>query len=179
VRIKVEPDRPVTFCLNLRLPGWSLGQPMPGGLYTFADHSRSRPVIKVNGKQAGLDMDKGFARLRRTWQSGDAVDLELPMSVRRVLARPEVREDSGKVAIERGPLVYCFEAVDNSGHALDRSIPDNMEFEAVFQPELLGGINLLRGPTKDGQFQLSAVPYYAWSHRGPGQMAVWLPRTVQ
>ncbi len=179
VRIKVEPDRPVTFCLNLRLPGWSLGQPMPGGLYTFADNSHSRPVIKVNGKQAGLDMDKGFARLRRTWQSGDAVDLELPLSVRRVLARPEVREDSGKVAIERGPLVYCFEAVDNNGHILDRSIPDNMEFEAVFQPELLGGINLLRGRTKDGQFQLSAVPYYAWSHRGPGQMAVWLPRTVQ
>ena len=60
---------------------------------------------------------------------------------------------------------------------LDRSLPDNMEFEVVFQPDLLGGINLLRGRTKDGRFQLSAVPYYAWSHRGPGQMAVWLPRT--
>ena len=81
------------------------------------------------------------------------------------------------MAIERGPLVYCFEAADNSGQVLDRSLPDGLDFKAVFAPDLLGGVIRLEGRSADGHISLIAVPYYAWSHRGPGQMAVWLPRT--
>jgi DUF1680 family protein len=176
VRIKVEPERPITFSLNLRLPGWSFGRPMPGGLYAYTEKVDGRPSLRVNSKPQALNIEKGFARLRRLWKKRDVVDLELPMPVRRVTARPEVREDAGKVAIERGPLVYCFEAVDNSGHVLDRTIPDSMDFKAVFERGLLGGVVRLEGRSEDGQVRLAAVPYYAWAHRGPGEMAVWLPR---
>jgi hypothetical protein len=177
VRIQVDPDRPLPFSLNLRLPGWALGRPMPGDLYAFLEKDENLPVIRVNSQKQTLEMDKGFACLRRTWKKGDVVELDLPLSVRRVTARPEVRDIAGKAALERGPIVYCFEAVDNDGHVLDRTLPYDLKFEAAFEPSLLGGVIRLASRSAEGQARLTAVPYYAWSHRGAGEMAVWLPRT--
>lgn len=96
------------------------------------------------------------------------------MPVRRVIANEKVKEDLGKVALQRGPLVYCLEAVDNGGEVLTRTIPDDLNFEVKFYPQLLGGINILKSKSKT--VSLTAIPYYAWSHRGVGEMAVWLPR---
>ena len=176
VRIKVKPRHPLAFGLNLRLPGWALGRTVSGGLYAYADGIHSRPSVRVNSRPQTLDVAQGFARLRRVWKKGDVVELDLPLSVRRVSARPEVKADTGKVALERGPLVYAFEAADNGGHVLDRTLPDSLDFEAVFEPELLGGVTRLASRPADGQSPLVAVPYYAWSNRGAGEMAVWLPR---
>jgi DUF1680 family protein len=110
---------------------------------------------------------------------GDTVVLDLPMPVRRVSADDRLAEDRGKVALERGPLVYCAEGADNGGSVLDLVVPDGAAFEVGKEPALLGGLTVLRADvrSRDGRRRrLTAIPYYAWSHRGPGEMAVWLPR---
>jgi DUF1680 family protein len=102
------------------------------------------------------------------------------MPVRRVVADERVAEDRGKVALERGPLVYCVEAVDHGGSALDLVVPDHARFEAEWRPDLLGGVTVLSAEATDRQRRprrLLAVPYHAWSNRGPGEMAVWLTRS--
>ncbi len=108
------------------------------------------------------------------------IALDLPMPVRRVLADDRVADDRGKVALERGPLVYCAEAADNGGTALDITVPDGVSFAVERRKDLLGGVDVLRAAvvsTRDGRpRQLTAIPYYAWSNRGPGEMAVWFAR---
>ena len=129
------------------------------------------------------DLDKGYARLRRTWQSGDTVELHLPMPIRRIVANAQVKDDADRVALQRGPLVYCAEAVDNGGRVSDLILADEVRLAARDEPGLLGGVMTLRGPaqraTDSGTkpAELVAVPYYAWCHRGQGEMAVWLART--
>jgi len=124
-------------------------------------------------------LDGGYAVLARTFSPGDVVTLQLPMPVRRVLADERVAQDAGKLALERGPLVYCAEAADHAGSVLDLVVPDDARLSVERRPELLGGIAVLRGTVRDvggRPRELIAIPYYAWSHRGPGEMAVWLRR---
>jgi len=138
-------------------------------------------ALRLNGQEIDLSeltMERGYVLLRRQWKKGDTLELALPLEAKRVVAHEKVKEDAGKVAIERGPLVYCFEAVDNQGKVLGRQIPDDMVFEAVFMPKLLGGVIILQGQNKRGE-KLVAVPYYAWNHRRAGEMAVWLLRAPE
>jgi DUF1680 family protein len=124
-------------------------------------------------------MDGGYAVVSRTFAPGDVVTLDLPMPVRRVLADERVTDDAGKVALERGPIVYCAEGADHAGAVLDLVVPDGARLTAEARPNLLGGVTVLRGTVRDAKGQpraLLAIPYYAWSHRGPGEMAVWLKR---
>ncbi|MFP4083011.1 MAG: hypothetical protein ACLFVG_09695 [Candidatus Aminicenantes bacterium] len=162
--------------MYVRIPGWARNQPIPSDLYSFLNPVEDEPVLRVNSEAFGLNMEKGFARIRRRWQKGDVVELDLPMPVKRITAHEVVKEDAGKVALQRGPVVYCLEGVDNHGHVLDRAIPDDLEFEVIFDPDLLGGINVVKSKNQEKAEALVAVPYYAWSHRGAGEMAVWLPR---
>ena len=107
------------------------------------------------------------------------IALDLPMPVRRVLADDRVADDRGKVALERGPLVYCAEGADNGGTARDIAVPDGATFAVERRPDPLGGVNVLRAAvsSRDGRpRQLIAIPYYAWSNRGPGEMPVWFAR---
>jgi DUF1680 family protein len=122
----------------------------------------------VNGKSISLTLDKGFARIQRRWQKGDRIELDLPMTIERVVADDRVAEDRGKVAIQRGPIVYAFEGVDNDGHVLDRSLPRDTALTARFDKNLLGGVTVISGGG------LTAVPYYAWNNRGRGEMTVWI-----
>ncbi|MBN2199881.1 MAG: glycoside hydrolase family 127 protein [Candidatus Aminicenantes bacterium] len=179
MKFAVDPRSPLDFEIALRIPGWALGRPLPGGLYAFADRTQEQPSLRVNGEPRPLRLRDGYARLRRLWRPGDVIELELPMTVRRVVARREVEAARGRVALTRGPLVYCFEAADNGGRVLGRAIPDGMIFEAQERPGLLGGVTVLVGCDPSGYGALTAVPYYAWSHRGPGEMAVWLSRGRQ
>jgi DUF1680 family protein len=161
---------------------------VPGDLYKYVDRSDEIAVLKVNGSHVGLNMDKGFAQIRRNWRKGDTIDLVLPMPVRRVVARTMVKDDTGKVALERGPLVYCAEWPDNGGKVLNLALADNAQLKPEFQADMLKGIVVLKGKalavTKnvDGSIadkkeqDFLAIPYYAWAHRGPGEMAVWLIR---
>ena len=112
--------------------------------------------------------------LDHTWHDGDVVALTLPMPVRRVLCHPAVSENMGKVALERGPLVYCAEGIDNDGHVLDAVLPDAATLETAVVPDLLHGVVVVHATQPSGN--ITFVPYYAWAHRGVGEMAVWLPR---
>jgi DUF1680 family protein len=187
VKIAFEPEKKTVLSVMVRIPGWARGEAVPGGLYRFADTAAEKPTLKVNGKAVALVLDKGFALIRRAWTKGDVVELHLPMPVRRIVADESVEEDSGKVALERGPLVFCAEWPDNGGRVLNLALPDGRPLGAEFRPGLLNGVVVITGEavaapmepeggtTVKGQPFL-AIPYYAWAHRGPGEMAVWLPR---
>lgn len=191
IRIEVSPQTPCELELRLRVPGWARGEPMPGGLYRYLDagaEAAEAPRLAVNGEPVALELRSGFARIRRTWSEGDRLTLELPMRVRRVVARNEVAADRGRVALERGGIVYCVEAVDHGGRVRDLVLPDAAELRAEHRPDLLGGITVLRGEglrvarrregaTRTEKTALLAVPYHVWAHRKVGEMAVWLART--
>jgi DUF1680 family protein len=177
VRFTVQPERPARFALALRVPGWCRGA-----------------GLKVNGQ--ALDVaavtHRGYAGIERTWQAGDRVELTLPMPVERMEAHPQVRQDAGRVALQRGPLVYCLEEVDNGPNLADVVIPAGAEFSVAFDPQLLGGVAVIGGEalrrdpqgwqgdlyrpagSKTTRFTFKAVPYYAWANRQPGEMQVWL-----
>jgi hypothetical protein len=185
VAITVDPESEAEFTVNVRIPGWSQNQPVPGDLYSFADDTDQRVVIQVNGKQTALNIEKGYARITRRWSKGDTIEVDFPMPIRRVLAHPNVETNAGRVALQRGPIVYCIEGPDNEGEVFDLVIPDDAELTSYFDEELLGGIVTVAGQaetakrTLDGHVvpdstrPFKAIPYYAWSHRGGAQMTVW------
>jgi DUF1680 family protein len=176
VSIRVDADR--AFELRVRIPGWARDQPVPSTLYRYLD-AGAPYALRVNGAAVAAPLDRGYAVIARTWKPGDVVTLELPMAVRRVVADDRVADDRGKVALERGPLVYCAEGADHAGGVLDLVLPDAAALTTKARPDLFGGITAIEGPatTRDGKPKtLTAIPYYAWSHRGAGEMAVWLPR---
>ncbi len=176
VLIHVDPKSDKQFALHVRIPGWAQNQPMPGDLYRFAENDTEKVTLTVNGKTVDIKMNQGYAIIDRKWKKGDVVKLTLPMPVRRVLANEKVEDDKNKVALIRGPLTYCAEGVDNKGEVLDRIIPDDAQFKIESRPDLLHGITEIKVQYPKGKSDLIEIPYYAWSHRGPGEMAVWLNR---
>lgn len=179
VVISVEPETAAEFALRVRIPGWARNEPVPTDLYRFLDASSDTPSLRINGTEAPIEILDGYAVIRRRWSKGDRVELRLPMPVRRVLAHEAVSEDAGKVALQRGPLVYCAEGVDNGGRALDIVLPDEAALSAAFEPGLLNGVVVLKAKARgEGgrEREIRLVPYYAWANRGAGEMKVWFPR---
>ena len=179
VVIKVNPQASQKFSLHIRIPGWAMGKPVPSDLYRYTDEYIMMPSLKLNGKQIDLNMKKGYAVIDRTWSKGDVIEFFLPVAVRRVIANEKVKDDLNKVALVRGPIVYCAEWVDNDGKVLDMVIPDDTIFQTEFKKDMFNGVTVITGDILDesgNKRTLTAIPYYAWSHRGPGEMAVWLPR---
>ncbi|MDH7514150.1 MAG: glycoside hydrolase family 127 protein [Clostridiales bacterium] len=189
VKIMVNPSRPGKFGIRLRIPGWALNQPVPSDLYRFLDKNEQPARLTINRKSAAIILENGYVELRRKWRSGDLVELRLPMPVRRVIAHEKVKEDAGKVALQRGPILFCVEAVDNGGKALNIILPDAAAVTHWFRPDLLAGVAIITAKARavdfgpDGKIaaerghQLMAVPYFAWANRGANEMAVWLPRS--
>jgi hypothetical protein len=171
VKLTVAPERAASFELAVRVPGWARGEAMPTDLYAFLNTAVDAPVFKVNGESVNLDIRDGYARIRRDWTSGDTVELFLPMPVRRVVAHDRAAEDRGRVALQRGPLVYAVEGIDNGERVFDLVLTDDAALHLEFRPDLLDGVAVIKG---EG---ILAVPYHVWANRGPGQMLVWLPRT--
>jgi DUF1680 family protein len=191
VRIVLEPRRPTDLALHVRVPGWAQGRPVPSDLYRYAEAGTEPFTLAVNGQPVTPEIVRGFAVLRRTWKAGDAIELSLPMPVRRVLSHEKVAANASRVAIERGPVVYCAEAADNGGRAFNLVLPDDAPLEARHRGDLLGGVTVVAGKalalqaSEDGRSVVTreqdflAVPYHVWAHRGDGEMAVWLPRRVR
>lgn len=177
VRISVRPEKATRFTLALRIPGWC----RDAGL-------------KVNGKKATMRriLSKGYAKVTRIWHPGDKVELMLPMPVERVRAHPLVRENRGRVALQRGPVIYCIEEVDNGPNLDNLILPRGARLRTRFDPGLLGGVTVISGraqrpdlsPWKGKLYQTDgakmktvpfrAIPYFAWSHRRLGEMLVWV-----
>ena len=170
VRLEVQPERALPFELRLRVPGPQSGQAVPGALYRYLDARPGALRLRINGAAQEAEVVGGYLSLRRRWEPGDVVELALELPLRRVLAHPAVTELAGRVALERGPLVYAAEGVDNGGRALELPLPDELALAAEWREELPGGLMALRG---EG---FTAIPYYAWGHRGVGEMNVWYQR---
>ena len=187
VKMTVNPGQAAPFTIHLRIPGWARNEPVASDLYRFTDRNAEPVVLKVNGQAAPIKLDKGYVALTRTWKQGDTIELSLPMPVRRVAASEQVTADRGRVALERGPVVYAAEWVDNpNGKVRNLMLPDSAKLTAEFRPDLLKGVEVVKGRavalSKDAQEktlraeqEFTAIPYYAWANRGRGEMMVWLP----
>jgi DUF1680 family protein len=176
VSIGLDPEGAGTFTMALRIPGWSRDTPVPSDLYRFADNAGEKPAVSVRSRNAApqqvpLDVRDGYVRIKRNWKRGDTIHLTLPMPARRIVAHAGVKDDEGRMAIQRGPLVYAVEAVDNGGRALDLVIPRDAALRSRFRADLLNGVEVISG---DGSRPFVAIPYYAWNNRGQGEMAVWI-----
>ncbi len=167
VVLTLDLAEPRPFTMALRVPAWASGSALPGGLYRFLDPPTGQVRLSVNGRAVPVTVARGFATIARTWHAGDVVTLELPMTPRRVSSGTLVAGNAGKVALQRGPVVYALEAIDNGGKVLGTSLP-TAPITQAFQPDLLGGVEVLHAAA------LTFVPYYAWANRGPGEMAVWI-----
>ncbi|MBI4475973.1 MAG: glycoside hydrolase family 127 protein, partial [Acidobacteria bacterium] len=189
VRISVSPDRARTFAIKLRIPGWARGEAVPSDLYRFVDQPDARVDLKVNGQPVALALDRGYATITRAWRRGDVIDLALPMPVRRVVAHDAVEADRGRIALQRGPIVYAAEWPDNpNGKVRNIVLPNDSPLTSEFRADLLNGVQVIRGRayglaynangsvTKTEQGFL-AIPYAMWANRGRGQMIVWLATT--
>jgi len=173
VEITVTPTQAENFPIYLRIPGWARNIPMPGNLYGYINDSNESVMIEVNGSAVEYDIVKGFAKIERVWNIGDTIDIVLPMPVRKVVAHPYVTADVGLVAVQRGPIVYCAEAIDNGGSVYDLIVNDELEFSATYEPGTLNGVAVLRSTDPE----ITLVPYYTWANRGSTPMTVWLGGT--
>lgn len=180
VKLTVEPDHEIEFALNLRLPAWC-----------------SEPKVRVNGKSlAGFEKVRGYACLRRQWQPGDVAELSLPMQ--RLKAHPKIEADIGRVALQRGPLIYCLEAADNGGQVRNLVISPEAQLSAQHRADLLGGVTVITGQALAWHraawpeslylpstsvpgvtpIEFTAIPYFANANRQPGEMRVWMAETT-
>jgi DUF1680 family protein len=186
----IAPKTAQAFNLLVRLPGWSQNQAMPSDLYTFADASDKKVVITINGRPENYTVQNGYAVLNKKWKKDDVVEVNLPMDVRRIVANKNVKDDIGKIALQRGPIVYCAEWPDNNGKTSNLIIPAGTSFTTEYKADLLNGVTVLKGEATtikvDTQHNavsttkqnFTAIPYYAWAHRGKGEMAIWFPVTI-
>jgi DUF1680 family protein len=182
IRIGVEPERPVEFALNVRFPAWCDGA-----------------KVRINGETVtSVENVRGYGRLSRKWQAGDVVELELPMPVQRIKAHPKVQADIGRVALQRGPLVYCLEATDNGGHVRNLVIPQESQLQAEHCADVLGGVTVIKSQARAcyqvawpeslylpstrvpgvTDVTFTAIPYFANANRQPGEMMVWIAETA-
>jgi DUF1680 family protein len=187
-RISVDPEKPQQFAVLVRIPGWTRNQPVPSLLYRYVSTSPPTFALTVNGKPVPYVLEKGLAKITREWAKGDEIELTLPMPVRQVVADDRVADDRGMVALERGPLVFCAEGIDNDSSVFNLLVPNDAEFQFVYRPDLLGGIGTITGKVlalsrgrdrvsvQEQPHSFTAIPYYAFGNRGPTQMAVWLAR---
>ena len=188
IRLKIAQGNQ-NFTMKLRIPGWVRGNVLPGDLYAYADNQKPVYRVSVNGQTVKSDVNNGYLSIARKWKKGDVVEVHFDMLPRIVKANPKVEADRGRVAVERGPIVYCAEWPDNRFNIHSVLLNQHPQFKVTEKPELLYGINQL---TTDAQalsydmagklvakdVELTLIPYYAWAHRGEGDMEVWLPIDV-
>ncbi len=191
VEITVNPESSGKFNLRIRIPGWAQNEALPGRLYKFTDQ-RSEPVkLSINGKESQINLVDGYAVVSRKWKSGDVVEVNFPMPVRRVMADERVEDDRGKLAFQRGPVIYCAEWPDNNtGNVPDLVVKKDAPLTTEFESSLLNGTQIIKttgtqtkknpdgSVTTLGEEPVELIPYALWNNRGPGQMMVWIPSSV-
>ena len=177
VKMTMETDQPVDFTLYLRIPDWC-----------------REASISINGSsQESKSVSSAYTALKRTWQNGDTIRLSLSMPIEQIEAHPNITNNQGKVALRRGPMLFCLEEIDHDDHVHGMILPEDPELEAETAPDLLGGITVIRGKAlaldreswNDELYRpsghtalrvtdLTAIPYYAWNNRGKGNMTTWI-----
>jgi DUF1680 family protein len=187
VVIAVSPNKKTKHTIKLRIPGWAQGKAV-GDTYTFLAPDQTEFTITLAGSKLPYVMENGYAVITREWKKGDEIILDLPMEVRRIISNSKVLENQNKVALQRGPLVYCLEHSDNNGRVFNIILSDNSKFQLRKEPDLLGGIVSIETEAAVAEVSgdghaistksktVKAVPYYTWANRGEGEMSVWIPR---
>ena len=187
VEVSLNPEKPATFKLRMRIPTWTGEQFVPGKLYRYLDPSSEKWIISVNGKKVDPKTELGFAVLERLWKKGDKVVLELPMPTRLNECDERVEDNHDRVAFTRGPFVLCAEEVDNGG-ATQRFFLDEkpsvgkIKVSRVEHPagsfiQVGARAKALKEAGQPEKRNLSLIPYYAWNNRKPGSMTIWFPTT--
>ena len=188
VKITINPSNESKFAVYIRIPGWVRNLPVPGNLYSYINQVKETTVVRVNGKDAEFKTENNYAVIDREWKQGDMIEYNLPLNIHRVVANSNVAADRNKVALERGPIVYCLEGVDNNNLFGNLILPDDAVLSANFDKNMLNGIVVITGEknvsssstdvlNKQQKVQpFKAIPYYSWCNRGITKMEVWLPR---
>lgn len=190
IEFTINPTRKSQFSVRLRIPGWAINRPVPSDLYTYLNSKNDKYKISINGKKILTFEEDGYVVIDRVWKKGDKINFDIPMNINRVIANGKVVADRGQVALERGPILFCLESVDNSFELNRMIIPDVKELRFVHDKSIFSGTYTIQGegnvikPTAD-QLSLEneivtfkAIPYNVWDNREPAKMRVWLPRTV-
>lgn len=190
VKITVDTKKATAFSVNLRIPGWAKGQPVPGDLYKFANADSTPVTIRINGKDIAYTIENGYAVITRTWKKGDVVEYNIPMPVNYIVAGNQIKYDAGRMAIQRGPILYCVEGADNKAGVWNIVMQASATFKTEQENILTEPVLALTGtgkaalPSADGlsvimqERTITAIPYYAWCNRGANDMQVWLPVKV-
>ena len=191
LKFTVDPARKMDIDLKIRIPGWAQNKAIPSDLYNYQKKSAQGVEIKVNGIPVNYQVEKGYAVISRKWKRNDKVEMTLPMEVQRVVANANIPDDIGKIALQRGPIMYCAEWKDNNGLASNLIVPKDVTFKTQYAHDLLNGVMVLKADVKSinvdpsGQSintqaaTLTAIPYYSWANRGKGEMVVWFPEQVK
>lgn len=190
LKFTILTEQASAFNVQIRIPGWATNNAIPNNLYHFSNRSNAKIAIHVNGKPAEFQIQNGYAILNRVWNKNDQIEVELPMETRRVISDSLIIDNIGKTSIQRGPLMYCAEWIDNAGNTSNIILPKTASFTSAFNPKLLNGVIVLK--SQASQIEISsngleiktqskpftAIPYYAWANRGKGEMTVWIPEKI-
>lgn len=187
VKISIGLPQSKEFTIALRIPGWTQNNPVPSDLYHYLEPNELEISLKINNELVDFQIEKGFAKIWRTWNDNDVIEFHMPMPIRRVLSHTKVEDNVGKVAIERGPIVYCVESVDNDVESIFNFIlKDTVLLREDYRSDLLNGIVVITGTINylnryendkeisNNKQDFLAIPYYAWANRGKSQMTVWI-----
>ena len=173
-----EADNDLFAGFKIRIPGWVRNEVLPGDLYSYLNKKDSDISLLINGENQQVDTENGYIILDKNyWKSGDIIEVSFEMEVRKVISNEKVIANKGKIAFERGPLVYCAEQVDNPNGVLNLKLEVNSQFKYLYDEELLGGMGKIIGKATDEKnrsVDFMAIPYYGWAHRDDGEMSVWL-----
>ena len=195
ITVTIDQNKAGQFDLKLRIPGWVQGKPVPSDLYTYNDGKRLGYSVRVNGEPVEARLVNGYFSIDRKWKKGDKVEIHFDMEPRTVTANNKVAADRGRIAVERGPIVYCAEWPDNDFDVLSIIVNQEPKFDvvngsikAVKPAAEYPVVNLItdaqelkfndKGSLEANAVKLKLIPYYAWNHRGPGEMSVWLPQQL-
>ena len=181
-KIRIATRDSARASIKLRVPGWARNEPVPGSLYTYVGAPAKPTTVSINGKAATARVDRfGYVTLSRTWTNGDLIEIEFPVEVRHVVADPRVREDRGRVAVERGPIVYCVEWPDcEERNVLDLLFDSRASLNATVDRRFGDGVTVIETSARSISHPdaparaVRLIPYHLWANRGAGQMSVWL-----
>ena len=192
VRLNINPAKISKFKVYIRLPGWYKDMVAPGGLYTSEGDDGMPDIFKLtlNGKIINNTYENGYAVVENDWKKGDLLQIIFPMNVKMIKARQELKQNNNRIALQRGPIVYCIEGADNNGKAWNIIVPENTTFKIIDYMVLDESVKALTADVpvvtvsddglilKSEKRKIIAIPYYTWANRGNNEMQVWLPTKI-
>jgi DUF1680 family protein len=192
VKITINLQNSEDFTIAIRIPGWTQNRPVPSDLYKYIKDIDTKITLRVNGEPINTIQEKGFVHITRTWRDDDVIEIDMPMPIRHLVAHDNVKNNKGRVALERGPIVYCVEWPDNKVEKIfNLFVDDSAELKSEYRNDMLKGIVVITGnihylekskvndQIEKIETKFLAIPYYAWANRGKGDMTIWLLRDLK